>query len=145
MAREALIRLIDKLKLANDGILAQEHDYAEQLRAIVMQLCQAFARARPPFYQDLATTPALTEIVEAARARCFAQVEEVIRSGMATGRFRAGLDPRMVRRALLGAVEATIQPPILAEERLSLTQAFDAILDVVLHGMFADQTPREGC
>lgn len=136
MAREALARLIAKLNAAIDEILAHEQDQAEQLRGILMQLCQTFARARPPFYRDLETTPALTELVEAARTSCFVQLEEVIRVGMAHGCFRAGLEPRLVRRTLLGAVEAIIRPAILAEERLTLDQAFDAILDVALHGLF---------
>lgn len=139
MAREALIRLTGTLQESVDEILRQQHNEAEQLRAIVTRLCQTFEKARPPFYRDLETTPTLTELVDAARARCFSQVEDVIRSGMANGCFRSGLDPRLVRRTLLGAVEAIVRPTILAEDRLNLDQAFDGIFDVILNGAFGRQ------
>jgi len=136
MAREALIRLAQKLQEAIEATLANQENEAEQLRAVVLQICETFSRARPPFYRDLETTPALTELFEASRARCFTQVEELIRSGMASGNFRAGLDPRLVRRTLLAAVDTIIRPEVLAQDRLSLEQAFDAIIDLILHGMF---------
>jgi TetR/AcrR family transcriptional regulator, cholesterol catabolism regulator len=135
MAREALIRLVRELQDAIDEIVARADSEAEQLRAIVLQICQAFARARPPFYRDVETTPALTELVAASRTRCFAQVEDVIRSGMESGSFRADLDPRLVRRTLLAAVETVIRPEILMEDHRTAQEAFDAILDVVLHGV----------
>jgi AcrR family transcriptional regulator len=136
MAREALIRLAEKLQEAIEAILATRDDEAEQLRAVVLRICQTYSRARPPFYRDLETTPALTELVEASRARCFAQVEDLIRSGMVSGNFRAELNPRLVRRTLLAAVDTIIRPEVLAQDRLSLEQAFHAIIDLILHGMF---------
>jgi AcrR family transcriptional regulator len=139
MAREALTRLSDKLQEAIESIVANEKNEAEQLRAVVLRVCQTYSRARPPFYRDLETTPALTELVEASRARCFAQVEELIRSGIASGNFRAGLDPRLVRRTLLAAVDTIIRPEVLAQDRLSLEQAFDAIIDLILCGIYKQQ------
>jgi AcrR family transcriptional regulator len=135
MAREALIRLTQKLQEGIEEILADPSHEAEQLRAIVLRVCTTYSRARPPFFRDVETTPVLTELLEASRARCFTQVEELIRSGIASGSFRAELDPRLVRRSLLGAVDAVIRPEILAQDRLSMEQAFDAIMDLILRGM----------
>jgi AcrR family transcriptional regulator len=142
MAREALTRLAQKLQQAIEEILANPGHEAQQLRAIVLRICETYSRARPPFYRDLETTPSLTELFEASRARCFAQVEEVVRAGMADGNFRADLDPRLVRRTLLAAVDTVTRPEILAQDRLSLEQAFDAIIDLVLRGMYDDNKPR---
>lgn len=136
MAREALSRLAQKLHEAIETILANGENQAQQLREVVLQICQTYSRARPPFYRDLETTPSLTELIEASRARCFAQVEALIRSGMASGNFRADLEPRIVRRTLLAAVEAVIRPEVLAQDRLSFEQAFDGIIDLILHGMY---------
>jgi AcrR family transcriptional regulator len=142
MAREALIRLAQKLQEAIEQILANSQGEAEQLRAMVLRICETYSRARPPFYRDLETTPALVELVDASRARCFAQVEELIRSGMANGSFRAELDPRLVRRTLLAAVDTVIRPEVLAQDRLSFEQAFDGIIDLILHGMFGGLQTR---
>lgn len=139
MAREALIRLAEKLQAAIEAILANHENEAAKLRAVVLEVCQTYSRARPPFYRDLETTPALTELVEASRARCFAQVEELIRSGIASGNFRAELDARLVRRTLLAAVDTIIRPEVLVQDRLSMEQAFDGIIDLILHGMFKQQ------
>jgi AcrR family transcriptional regulator len=119
MAREALIRLTQKLQEGIEEILADPSHEAEQLRAIVLRVCTTYSRARPPFFRDVETTPVLTELLEASRARCFTQVEELIRSGIASGSFRAEV----------------IRPEILAQDRLSMEQAFDAIMDLILHGM----------
>lgn len=141
MAREALIRLAEKLQEAIEAILSNQDNEAEQLRAVVLRICQTYSRARPPFYRDLETTPALIELVESARARSFAQVEDLIRSGIESGNFRAELNPRLVRRTLIAAVDTVIRPEVLAQDRLSLEQAFDAIINLILHGMFeATQT-----
>ncbi|MFO7567497.1 MAG: TetR/AcrR family transcriptional regulator [Enhygromyxa sp.] len=139
MAREALTRLAQKLHEAIEAISSEQVDEAVRLRAIVFRICETYSRARPPFYRDLEATPSLTELVEASRARSFAQVEKLVRSGIASGNFRAELDPRIVRRTLIAAVDTVIRPEVLSEDRLSLEQAFDAIIDLILHGMF--ETP----
>jgi TetR/AcrR family transcriptional regulator, cholesterol catabolism regulator len=138
MAREALLRLAQKLQEAIEGIRNQPADEAVQLRAVVFRICETYSRARPPFYRDLETTPSLTELVEASRARSFAQVEELVRTGITNGNFRAELDPRLVRRTLIAAVDTVIRPEILVQDRLTLEQAFDAIIDLILNGMFGD-------
>lgn len=135
MAREALIRLAEKLQQAIEAILAEQNHEAVQLRAVVFRICETYSRARPPFYRDLETTPSLTELVEASRTRSFTHVEDLVRSGMANGNFRAELDPRLVRRTLIAAVDTVIRPEVLVQDRVSLEQAFDAIVDLILHGM----------
>jgi TetR/AcrR family transcriptional regulator, cholesterol catabolism regulator len=140
MAREALMRLAQKLQEAIEAIRLQQGDEAVQLRAVVFRICETYSRARPPFYRDLETAPSLTELVEASRARSFAQVEELVRSGIASGNFRPALDPRVVRRTIIAAVDTVIRPEILVQDRLTLEQAFDAIIDLILNGMFEDNS-----
>lgn len=136
MAREALLRLAQKLQEAIEAILAGQGDEAAQLRAIVFRICEAYSRARPPFHRDLETTPSLTELVEASRARSFEHVEALVRSGITSGNFRPDLDPRLVRRTLIAAVDTVIRPEVLVQDRLTLEQAFDGIIDLILNGMF---------
>jgi TetR/AcrR family transcriptional regulator, cholesterol catabolism regulator len=142
MAREALIRLAQKLQEAIENVVRDQTDEAARLRTVVFRICETYSRARPPFYRDLETTPSLTELVEASKARSFAQVEELVRSGITSGNFRTGIDPRIVRRTLIAAVDTVSRPETLSQDRLSLEQAFDAILDLILHGMLESPNDR---
>lgn len=163
MAREALARLVDGLDLGVDQILAREADEAEQLRAIVLLMCRRYARAQPPFYRDLETTPSLTELVEGSQRRTCEKIDEVIRAGIASGRFRTGLEPALVRTTFLAACEALLRPqlpkapapvppgeprqvggPAVSEEAESdmrasaeaaLEATFTQVLDVILNGV----------
>ncbi len=137
MAREALIRLQLKLKEALEEIVREDRGEAERLRDMVYRICETFARARPAFYRDLETTPTLTQLVEECRTHCFAKVEELVRAGIASGSFRSELDPRLVRRTVLAAVDTVLRPEVLAQDRLSLEQAFNGIFDLILRGMAA--------
>jgi TetR/AcrR family transcriptional regulator, cholesterol catabolism regulator len=136
MAQEALMRLNHKLHEGVEAILAGEQDEAEKLRAIVSRICRSYARARPPFYRDLETTPSLTELVEICQNRCFETVENLVRAGVANGSFRANLDARLVRRTMLAAITTISRPEVLSEDRKSIDEALDGVVDLILHGMY---------
>lgn len=134
MAREALARRLARLHERMDQVTrrrAARPDEPAQLREIVTLIGQADAEARPAFYRDLQTTPALAELVEASQRRCAAKLDAVIRSGIKHGYFRGDLDPRLVRRTLLAAVAAIVS------ERSHPDQALQAVLDMILHGVTA--------
>lgn len=136
MAQEALMRLNHKLHEGVEAILAADQDEAEKLRAIVSRICRSYARARPPFYRDLETTPSLTELVETCQSRCFETVETLVRAGVANGSFRAHLDARLVRRTILAAITTISRPEVLSEDRKSIDEALDGVVDLILHGMY---------
>jgi AcrR family transcriptional regulator len=137
MAREALARRLDRLRASIDETLARERDEPTQLRELAKQIAAVYVGARPPFWRDVESTRMLRELVEASRAHANASLEGVIRSGVARKRFRKNLDPRLVRRALLGAVEAIVRPEQLSAEGLSVDQAFAAIVDLIVNGLRA--------
>jgi len=140
MAQEALVRLDLRLQESIERILAEQRDEAEQLRDIVLHISQAHARARPPFFRDLETAPALVALVDASQQRCHVAVEQVVRNGIAKGSFRSELDVRLVRRTLLAAVEAVIRAEILARDRITVETAYTGIVDLILHGMVGPDT-----
>jgi AcrR family transcriptional regulator len=135
MAREALARRLDRLRASIDEILARERDEAVQLRELAKQIAAVYANARPPFWRDVESSKTLRELVEAARTHADAKLEGVIRSGVKRKRFRADVDPRLVRRALLGAVEHIVRPEQLSTEGLSVEQAYVAIVDLIVNGL----------
>ena len=138
MAQEALLRLNHKLHEGLTEILATDEDEPTKLHSIVSRICRSYARARPPFYRDLETTPFLSELVESCQNRCFEAVEGLVRSGVANRQFRPDLDPRLVRRTLLAAVTNVSRPEVLAQDRASVDQALDGVVDLVLRGMIAE-------
>jgi AcrR family transcriptional regulator len=135
IAREALARRLDRLRASMDEILARERDEPTQLRELAKQIAAVYATARPPFWRDVESTKALRELVEAARTNADAKLEGVIRSGVKRKRFRPDVDPRLVRRALLGAVESIVRPEQLSAEGLSVDQAYVAIVDLIVNGL----------
>ena len=143
MAREALARLTEGMHAECDRILAETADEAEQLRAIVLLMCRRYSRARPPFYRDLETTPVLTELIEEARRESYAKIDGVIQAGIERGRFRADLEPRLVRMTLLAACDTIIQPQAFPEQ-MTPESAYCGILDVILNGVLTcESKPAE--
>lgn len=137
MAQEALVRLDQKLQESIERILGDNRGESEKLRDIILHVSQAYARARPPFFRDLETAPPLVALVEASNQRCYLAVEQIVRSGMTKGSFRSDLEPRLVRRTLLAAVQTIVRAEVLAQDRMSLETAYSGIVDLVLHGMLA--------
>ncbi|WP_346017113.1 TetR/AcrR family transcriptional regulator C-terminal domain-containing protein [Pseudenhygromyxa sp. WMMC2535] len=135
MAQEALGRLSDEMLTGIDQVLAEEQDEAEQLRLAVKLMCRRYAKARPPFYRDLETTPSLTTLLEEARKRAFAKLDAVLAAGIERGRFRADLDPRLVRMTLLAACDTIIHPQVLTEDEAAAEASFKGIMDIILGGV----------
>lgn len=135
MAREALDRRLRRLTEAIDEVISNQPDQATQLGDIVKLICEVYSKARPPFYRDLETTPSLTKLVGTSRAQSNAKLEAVIRSGIDAGRFRAQIEPRLARRAILAMVATIVRPETLADEGMSVDAAYQALLDLALNGL----------
>lgn len=135
MAREALARRLERTRAAIDAIAARKRDEVKQLREIAKLLNELYATARPAFWRDVTSTPALRELVDAGREHGHAKLEAVVRAGVARGRFRGDVDPRLVRRVLLAAVASVVQPEQLSAEGLGVDRAYAAIMDLLLEGL----------
>lgn len=135
MAHDALARRLLQLQGNIDSTLVATDDEAEQLREIVKHVSRVFANARPPFFRDLETTPSLIRLVETSHAESHAKIEAVIAAGAKNGRFKGEVEPRLVRRVLLGAVGAVVKPDSLDQDGRVPDQAFSATVDLILHGL----------
>ena len=135
IAREALVRRIERTRQKIDAIAARKRDEVTQMREIAKLLTEQYADARPAFWRDIEGTPALRKLVDAGREHGHQKLEGVIRTGVARGRFRSDVDPRLVRRALLAAVEKVVRPDQLSAEGVGVDQAYAAILDLLLNGL----------
>jgi AcrR family transcriptional regulator len=135
MAREALARRIERTRAAIDKIANRKRNEVVQMREIAKLLAELYATARPAFWRDVESTKALRELVEAGREHGHAKLEAVVHSGIARGRFRDDVDPRLVRRVLLAAVESVVRPEQLSVEGLGVDRAYAAIVDLLLNGL----------
>lgn len=132
MAREALARRLDRMQRGIDEIIDGQTEAPEQLRNIIRLICEVHAKARPPFYRDLETTPSLVELVRCSRELSHTKLDRVIRSGIASGRFRAEIEPRLARRVLLAAIEGIARSP---SSDADSHQIFDSIVNLLLGGL----------
>jgi AcrR family transcriptional regulator len=145
MASEALTRILAELLDRLDRVVVENDDHGEQLRAIIRLLAECFMNARPPFYRDLETTPALVELLATARVQMFDRVDAVLRAGIAEGRFRADLDPHLIRVVLTAILD-------LLQRRGHDGQVIEmlgsSLYDLLAHGLLSpswEPTIREAC
>lgn len=133
MASEALERIFADLLVQIDRAI-HEHptDEGEQLRVIIGLLGDRFANARAPFHADVESTPALVERVTSARAQVDERLDAVLRAGIASGRFRADLDPHCVRLVLSATLDYLQRQ---GHERMSMVEACEGLYDMLARGL----------
>ena len=95
------------------------------------------AEIQPTFVRDMRqSAPDLFKIAETRRAaliqRFFGQLFE---DGRRAGMVRTDLPPQLAIEILLGAIQAIVNPPKLAELDLTPQVALPAIVSAVLHGI----------
>ncbi len=132
MARDALERILGDLLVRIDRAIDENDDQAEQLRLVIGMLGELFASARPPFYRDLESTPKLLELAAAAQLQTADRIEQILRSGMASGRFRPDLDPHCVRLMLTATLEF-----LRREGSQTIEEACAGLYDLLTRGMLA--------
>jgi AcrR family transcriptional regulator len=123
---------------ADLGRLARQSstDFSAALRELLAQVQRHTEEIQPHFLRDIRREdPALFQLVQARRhdilqrhfGRLFAE-------GRKAGVIRKDVSPRLLLEILLGAVQAIINPPKMAELGLTPKSGFAHIIKVVLHG-----------
>jgi AcrR family transcriptional regulator len=112
-------------------------DFAEALREMLSCLQRHAQEIQPTFVRDMRqSAPDLFKTVEARRAaliqRYFGKLFE---DGRRAGMVRKDLPPQLAIEILLGAIQAIVNPPKLAELGLTPQVALPAIVSAVLHGI----------
>jgi hypothetical protein len=92
---------------------------------------------QPPFVRDMRrAAPDLFKIVETRRAALIQRYfGKLFSDGRQTGMVRKDLPPQLAIEILLGAVQAIVNPPKLAELGLTPQATFPAIISVILNGV----------
>jgi len=137
MAREALERRFERLDEALARVAAEVPDEVARLRQLIVAHARVHGDRSAVLARDIASTPELERLVCESRARCNQYIEALLREAITGGRFRAQLDPKMVRRTLLAAVEGVIDAQVFGDEPASIERAVAAVFDVVVDGLTA--------
>ena len=74
----------------------------------------------------------------------FRDITRIIQEGIASGEFRADIDPYVVRSVLMGAVDHATTNWLLSGRDHQLVDLVDPILDLVMTGLISDLPPAPG-
>src|SRR5262249_55753332 len=111
-------------------------DFAACLHRLLACLQRHAEEIRPPFVRDVQRdAPDLFKLVQARRREVIQRYfSKLLREGRREGLIRKDTPVELLIEILLGAVEAVVNPPRLAEFELSPKDGLTAVLSVILEG-----------
>ena len=111
-------------------------DFAAGLHRLLACVQRHTEEIRPPFLRDIQReTPELFKVVQARRRELIDRYfSKLLGEGRREGLIRKDIPVHIIIEILLGAVEAIINPPRLAELELSPKSGVTAIISVILEG-----------
>jgi AcrR family transcriptional regulator len=146
-SKSALVRavLLDKFRRVEidlEGLMTENSpDVLARLHRLLACLQTHFEEIQPPFVRDVRReAPQMFELVQSRRRaviqRYFGAIfDDARRSGI----FRKDISTRIMIEILLGATEAIMNPPKLAELGLTPRDGYLTIVTVVLEGLLTDR------
>ena len=139
MVAQALERFIARMKEAVQECIRENENPVDRLRAIITFISQELSRPERSFFEDLQRNlPDIWSKFEEMRRSVILDLESTISEGIEQGSIREDLNPQVVVRALLGALNAVGTPEVLAQSPFSALEAFQNIWTVFLQGMLAE-------
>jgi AcrR family transcriptional regulator len=135
---EAMLR--DKFRCAEEEMEAITSECSADFPAGLHRLLACVQRhteeIRPPFLRDMRReAPELFQVVQARRQEVIQRsFSKLLGEGRREGLVRKDIPVRLIIEVLLGAVEAVVNPPRLAELGLSPKTAITAVISVILDG-----------
>jgi AcrR family transcriptional regulator len=111
-------------------------DFSAGLHRLLACLQRHTEEIRPPFVRDIQReAPDLFKVVQARRREVIQRYfGKLLREGRREGLIRKDTSVHVLIEILLGAVEAIVNPPRLAELGLSIKGGITAVISVILEG-----------
>src|SRR5215831_3927850 len=140
--------LLDKFRCAEEEMEAITSECSADFPAGLHRLLACVQRhteeIRPPFLRDIQReTPDLFQVVQARRREVIQRYfSNLLGEGRREGLIRRDIPVHLIIEILLGAVEAIVNPPRLAEFGLSPKSGFTAIISVILEGTLTPEGRR---
>jgi AcrR family transcriptional regulator len=140
--------LLDKFRCVEEELEAITSECAADFPTGLHRLLECVQRhteeIRPPFVRDIQReAPDLFKVVQARRREVIQRsFSKLLGEGRREGLIRTDTPVHLLIEILLGAVEAIINPPRLAELGLSPKSGFTAIVSVILEGALTPEGRR---
>ena len=146
-SKEALLRavLLDKFRsveLDLDRIASgSSTDVLEPLHQLLACVQHHAEEIQPPFVRDIRReAPEMFQLVQSRRRDVIqSYFGKILDEGRRAGIFRKDISSRLMIEILLGATEAIMNPPKMAELGLTPKTGFLAIIAVVLEGLLTEK------
>jgi AcrR family transcriptional regulator len=150
--KEALLRsvLLDKFRSVEidlDRIAsAASTDVLDSLHQLLACVQRHAEEIQPPFVRDMRReAPEMFQLVQSRRREMIQRhFGKILEAGRRAGIFRKDISTRLMIEILLGATEAIMNPPKMAELGLTPKSGFLTILAVVLEGALTDKGRLRG-
>src|SRR5262245_9624183 len=116
-------------------------DFASGLHRLLACVQRHTDEIRPPFVRDIQReAPDLFKLVQARRREVIQRsFSKLLGEGRREGLIRKDIPVHLIIEILLGAVEAIINPPRLAELELSVKSGITTIISVILEGALTQE------
>lgn len=142
LLRAVLLDKFDAVEADLDRITSQcSSDILRALREVLACMQRQTQEIQPPFVRDIRReSPEIFKLVESRRRdviqRYFGKIFD---EGRRAGIFRKDVPTRLMIEILLGATEAIMNPPKLAELGLTPNEGYLTIITVVLEGVLTEK------
>src|SRR5262245_8221067 len=116
-------------------------DFATGLHQLLACIQRHTDEIRPPFVRDIQrAAPDLFKVVQARRREVIQRsFSKLLGEGRRQGLIRKDVPVHLIIEILLGAVEAIVNPPRLAELELSVKSGITTIISVILEGALTQE------
>lgn len=136
IAAQALGRVIEQMKEAAQECIKENEDPVDRIRALITFVNQQLSKPERAFFEDLPRSlPDIWSKFEEIRRSVILDLESTISEGIEQGSIREDLNPQVVVRALLGAVNAVSTPEVLVQSSFSALEAVQSIWTIFLQGI----------
>lgn len=119
--------------------IATKQTCIEKLEAIVFASLDSYAENRVLariLLLEVRNSLSYFESGAYAMVRQYARtILEIIREGMETGEFRPDIDPYLVQKVILGAIEHTCLKQVIFDRKIDVSAAAGGIVDIVFNGV----------
>jgi AcrR family transcriptional regulator len=137
--------LLEKFRCVEEDLkaitLECSDDFASGLHRLLACVQRHTDEIRPPFVRDIQReAPGLFKLVQARRREVIQRsFSKLLGEGRRQGLIRKDIPVHLIIEILLGAVEAIVNPPRLAELELSVKSGITTIISVILEGALSPE------
>jgi len=143
--RLVIDRLLDGIRSQFRSIVEMDTSFPEKLDALMTFLGEKLSRLSRPMMRDLQRhSPRMWDRVqEFRRERISNDFRGLLHRGVAEGFVRSDVDIDLFLLVFIGAVEAVVNPAVLAEQPLSVREIIRSIMTVLIRGILTGSAAEE--